>query len=154
MIKEVTKTFETAAKTVEKGEKTIGKFSKEARQLKHLQKIGAVPVKEFEALKADVKAQRCGFIAIAAIEGIRMVKGKIDSKKNPAPKPLSEEDVKAIASSMLSEKSLSEDDVKAIASSLLAEMNAIAYSEEENDEETTDDQEPVAALDDTEEENG
>ena len=136
MIKEFTKTFETAAKTVEKGEKTIGKFSKEARQLKHLQKIGAVPVKEFEALKADVKAQRCGFIAIAAIEGIRMVKDKIDSKKNPAPKPLSE------------------DDVKAIASSLLAEMNAIAYSEEENDEETTDDQEPVAALDDTEEENG
>ena len=136
MIKEFTKTFETAAKTVEKGEKTIGKFSKEARQLKHLQKIGAVPVKEFEALKADVSAQRCGFIAIAAIEGIRMIKGKIDSKKNPAPKPLSEEDVKAIASS------------------LLAEMNAIAYSEEENDEETTDDQEPVAALDDTEEENG
>ena len=136
MIKEFTKTFETAAKTVEKGEKTIGKFSKEARQLKHLQKIGAVPVKEFEALKADVKAQRCGFIAIAAIEGIRMVKGKIDSKKNPAPKPLSE------------------DDVKAIASSLLSEMNAIAYSEEESDEETTDDQEPVAALDDTEEENG
>ena len=136
MIKEFTKTFETAAKTVEKGEKTIGKFSKEARQLKHLQKIGAVPVKEFEALKADVSAQRCGFIAIAAIEGIRMVKGKIDSKKNPAPKPLSE------------------DDVKAIASSLLSEMNAIAYSEEENDEETTDDQEPVAAPDDTEEENG
>ena len=136
MIKEFTKTFETAAKTVEKGEKTIGKFSKEARQLKHLQKIGAVPVKEFEALKADVKAQRCGFIAIAAIEGIRMVKGKIDSKKNPAPKPLSE------------------DDVKAIASSLLSEMNAIAYSEEESDEETTDDQEPVAAPDDTEEENG
>ena len=136
MIKEFTKTFETAAKTVEKGEKTIGKFSKEARQLKHLQKIGAVPVKEFEALKADVKAQRCGFIAIAAIEGIRMVKGKIDSKKNPAPKPLSE------------------DDVKAIASSLLSEMNAIAYSEEESDEETTDDQEPVATLDDTEEENG
>ena len=154
MIKEFTKTFETAAKTVEKGEKTIGKFSKEARQLKHLQKIGAVPVKEFEALKADVKAQRCGFIAIAAIEGIRMVKGKIDSKKNPAPKPLSEEDVKAIASSMLSEKSLSEDDVKAIASSLLAEMNAIAYSEEESDEETAVDQEPVVALDDTEEENG
>ena len=136
MIKEFTKTFETAAKTVEKGEKTIGKFSKEARQLKHLQKIGAVPVKEFEALKADVKAQRCGFIAIAAIEGIRMVKGKIDSKKNPAPKPLSE------------------DDVKAIASSLLSEMNAIAYSEEESDEETAVDQEPVVALDDTEEENG
>ena len=136
MIKEFTKTFETAAKTVEKGEKTIGKFSKEARQLKHLQKIGAVPVKEFEALKADVKAQRCGFIAIAAIEGIRMVKDKIDSKKNPAPKPLSE------------------DDVKAIASSLLSEMNAIAYSEEESDEETAVDQEPVAALDDTEEENG
>ena len=136
MIKEFTKTFETAAKTVEKGEKTIGKFSKEARQLKHLQKIGAVPVKEFEALKADVKAQRCGFIAIAAIEGIRMVKGKIDSKKNPAPKPLSE------------------DDVKAIASSLLAEMNAIAYSEEESDEETAVDQEPVTTLDDTEEENG
>ena len=136
MIKEFTKTFETAAKTVEKGEKTIGKFSKEARQLKHLQKIGAVPVKEFESLKADVKAQRCGFIAIAAIEGIRMVKGKIDSKKNPAPKPLSE------------------DDVKAIASSLLSEMNAIAYSEEESDEETAVDQEPVATLDDTEEENG
>ena len=136
MIKEFTKTFETAAKTVEKGEKTIGKFSKEARQLKHLQKIGAVPVKEFEALKADVKAQRCGFIAIAAIEGIRMVKGKIDSKKNPAPKPLSE------------------DDVKAIASSLLSEMNAIAYSEEESDEETVVDQEPVTTLDDTEEENG
>ena len=136
MIKEFTKTFETAAKTVEKGEKTIGKFSKEARQLKHLQKIGAVPVKEFEALKADVKAQCCGFIAIAAIEGIRMVKGKIDSKKNPAPKPLSE------------------DDVKAIASSLLSEMNAIAYSEEESDEETAVDQEPVTALDDTEEENG
>ena len=131
MIKEFTKTFETAAKTVEKGEKTIGKFSKEARQLKHLQKIGAVPVKEFEALKADVKAQRCGFIAIAAIEGIRMVKGKIDSKKNPAPKPLSE------------------DDVKAIASSLLSEMNAIAYSEEESDEETAVDQDPVVALDDT-----
>ena len=136
MIKEFTKTFETATKTVEKGEKTIGKFSKEARQLKHLQKIGAVPVKEFEALKADVKAQRCGFIAIAAIEGIRMVKGKIDSKKNPAPKPLSE------------------DDVKAIASSLLSEMNAIAYSEEESDEETAVDQEPVTTLDDTEEENG
>ena len=136
MIKEFTKTFETAAKTVEKGEKTIGKFSKEARQLKHLQKIGAVPVKEFEALKADVKAQRCGFIAIAAIEGIRMVKDKIDSKKNPAPKPLSE------------------DDVKAIASSLLSEMNAIAYSEEESDEETAVDQEPVTTLDDTEEENG
>lgn len=136
MIKEFTKTFETAAKTVEKGEKTIGKFSKEARQLKHLQKIGAVPVKEFEALKADVKAQRCGFIAIAAIEGIRMVKGKIDSKKNPAPKPLSE------------------DDVKAIASSLLSEMNAIAYSEEESDEETAVDQGPVTTLDDTEEENG
>ena len=136
MIKEFTKTFETAAKTVEKGEKTIGKFSKEERQLKHLQKIGAVPVKEFEALKADVKAQRCGFIAIAAIEGIRMVKGKIDSKKNPAPKPLSE------------------DDVKAIASSLLSEMNAIAYSEEESDEETAVDQEPVTTLDDTEEENG
>lgn len=136
MIKEFTKTFETATKTVEKGEKTIGKFSKEARQLKHLQKIGAVPVKEFEALKADVKAQRCGFIAIAAIEGIRMVKGKIDSKKNPAPKPLSE------------------DDVKAIASSLLSEMNAIAYSEEENDEETVVDQGPVTTLDDTEEENG
>ena len=136
MIKEFTKTFETAAKTVEKGEKTIGKFSKEARQLKHLQKIGAVPVKEFEALKADVKAQRCGFIAIAAIEGIRMVKGKIDSKKNPAQKPLSE------------------DDVKAIASSLLSEMNAIAYSEEESDEETAVDQGPVTTLDDTEEENG
>ena len=136
MIKEFTKTFETAAKTVEKGEKNIGKFSKEARQLKHLQKIGAVPVKEFEALKADVKAQRCGFIAIAAIEGIRIVKGKIDSKKNPAPKPLSE------------------DDVKAIASSLLSEMNAIAYSEEESDEETAVDQEPVTTLDDTEEENG
>lgn len=136
MIKEFTKTFETAAKTVEKGEKIIGKFTKEARQLKHLQKIGAVPVKEFEALKADVKAQRCGFIAIAAIEGIRMVKGKIDSKKNPAPKPLSE------------------DDVKAIASSLLSEMNAIAYSEEESDEETAVDQEPVTTLDDTEEENG
>ena len=136
MIKEFTKTFETAAKTVEKGEKTIGKFSKEARQLKHLQKIGAVPVKEFEALKADVSAQRCGFIAIAAIEGIRMIKGKIDSKKNPAPKPLSEEDVKAIASSLLSE------------------MNAIAYSEEESDEETAVDQGPVTTLDDTEEENG
>ena len=136
MIKEFTKTFETAAKTVEKGEKTIGKFSKEARELKHLQKIGAVPVKEFEALKADVKGKRCGFIAIAAIEGIRMVKGKIDSKKNPAPKPLSE------------------DDVKAIASSLLSEMNAIAYSEEESDEETAVDQEPVTTLDDTEEENG
>ena len=87
-------------------------------------------------MKADVKAQRCGFIAIAAIEGIRMVKGKIDSKKNPAPKPLSE------------------DDVKAIASSLLSEMNAIAYSEEESDEETAVDQEPVTTLDDTEEENG
>ena len=136
MIKEFTKTFETAAKTVDKGEKTIGKFSKEARQLKHLQKIGAVPVKEFEALKADVKAQRCGFIAIAAIEGIRMVKCKIDSKKNPAPKPLSE------------------DDVKAIASSLLSEMNAIAYSEEESDEETAVEQGPVTTLDDTEEENG
>ena len=136
MIKEFTKTFETAAKTVEKGEKTIVKFSEEARQLKQLQKIGSVPVKEFEALKADVKAQRCGFIAIAAIEGIRMVKGKIDSKKNPAPKPLSE------------------DDVKAIASSLLSEMNAIAYSEEESDEETAVDQEPVTTLDDTEEENG
>lgn len=139
MIKEFTKTVETAAKTVEKGEKAIGKFSKEARQIKHLQKIGAVPVKEFEALKSDVKAQRCGFIAIAAIEGFRMVKDKINSKNT-------------VQVPVVTEKELSKNEVDAIAEALFNKMNIMAdeagYDPENQGE--ADDQEP----EDTEEENG
>ena len=49
---------------------------KEARKLKKLKKIGAVSIKDFEALKKDVTLQRYGFIAIAGIEVIRLAMPK------------------------------------------------------------------------------
>ena len=53
--------------------KEAGPLSKEARQLRKLEKLGAVPVRDFENLQKAVKAQKIGFLAIAAVEGARII---------------------------------------------------------------------------------
>lgn len=63
---------------------------KEARKLKKLEKLGAVSVKDFEALKQDVTLQRYGFLALAGIEIIRLAMPKKKSS-------LSQQDIDAIA---------------------------------------------------------
>ena len=53
--------------------KEAGPLSKEARQLRKLERLGAVPVRDFENLQKAVKAQKIGFLAIAAVEGARII---------------------------------------------------------------------------------
>lgn len=66
---------------------------KEARKVKKIQKLGAVSIKDFEALKQDVTLQRYGFIAIAGIEVIRLAM--------PKKKTLTQEDVDNIANKVV-----------------------------------------------------
>ena len=65
---------------------------KEARNLKKIAKLGAVPMKDFEALKQDVQLQRVGFLALAGIEVIRLAKPK---------KGISKKDIDNIAEAVL-----------------------------------------------------
>lgn len=65
---------------------------KEARNLKKIAKLGAVPMKDFEALKQDVQMQRIGFLALAGIEVIRLAKPK---------KGISNKDIDKIAEAVL-----------------------------------------------------
>ena len=63
---------------------------REAKRIKKIEKIGAVSMKEFESLQQDVKLQRYGFLAIAALEAVRLA--------IPKKKGLSQADIDAIAS--------------------------------------------------------
>ena len=63
---------------------------REAKRIKKIEKIGAVSMKEFESLQQDVKLQRYGFFAIAALEAVRLA--------IPKKKGLSQADIDAIAS--------------------------------------------------------
>lgn len=65
---------------------------KAARNLKKLEKLGGVPMKDFEALKQDVQLQRVGFLALAGIEVIRLAKPK---------KGISKKDIDNIAEAVL-----------------------------------------------------
>ena len=65
---------------------------KEARNLKKIAKLGAVPMKDFKALKQDVQMQRIGFLALAGIEVIRLAKPK---------KGISKKDIDNIAEAVL-----------------------------------------------------
>lgn len=117
MIKELaTKTTEIV--TSEEVKK-MGKFSKEARQMRKLQKLGAVSLKDFESLKSNVEIQKYGFAAIAAIEGIRLVKSL--TKK---PVECEAETIQPIQYSM------SEKDIDAVAAALLDKMNIIVDNAE------------------------
>ena len=75
--------------------KEAGPLSKEARQLRKLERLGAVPVRDFENLQKAVKAQKIGFLAIAAVEGARIISER--HKKVV----LSEEDTKEIADTVV-----------------------------------------------------
>ena len=63
---------------------------REAKRIKKIEKLGAVSMKEFESLQQDVKLQRYGFLAIAALEAVRLA--------IPKKKGLSQADIDAIAS--------------------------------------------------------
>ena len=65
---------------------------REARNLKKIAKLGAVPMKDFEALKQDVQLQRVGFLALAGLEIIRIAKPK---------KGLKDKDVDRIAEAVM-----------------------------------------------------
>lgn len=84
-------TVKTASEVAE----AAGPLSKEARQLRKLEKLGAVPVRDFENLQKSVKAQKIGFLAIAAVEGARIISER--HKKVV----LSEEDTKEIADTVV-----------------------------------------------------
>ena len=62
---------------------------REAKRIKKIEKLGAVSMKEFESLQQDVKLQRYGFLAIAALEAVRLA--------IPKKKRLSQEDIDLIA---------------------------------------------------------
>ena len=68
---------------------------REARNLKKIAKLGAVPMKDFEALKQDVQLQRVGFLALAGIEVIRLAKPK---------KGISKKDIDKIADGLKKKK--------------------------------------------------
>ena len=65
---------------------------REARNLKKIAKLGAVPMKDVEALKQDVQLQRGGFLALAGLEIIRIAKPK---------KGLKDKDVDRIAEAVM-----------------------------------------------------
>ena len=65
---------------------------KAARNLKKLEKLGGVPMKDFETLKQDVQLQRIGFLALAGLEIIRIAKPK---------KGLKDKDVDRIAEAVM-----------------------------------------------------
>lgn len=113
MIKELAK--KTTEIVTSEEVKKMGKFSKEARQMRKLQKLGAVSLKDFESLKSNVEIQKYGFAAIAAIEGIRLVKGLT---KKPV------EDTKAETLHPI-HYSMSEEEIDAVATALLDKMNII-----------------------------
>ena len=74
MLEKITKVvLKDAMKSAADVAKEAGPFSKEARQLRKLEKLGAVPVRDFENLQKAVKAQKIGFLAIAAVEGARII---------------------------------------------------------------------------------
>ena len=74
MLEKITKVvLNDAMKSAADVAKEAGPLSKEARQLRKLEKLGAVPVRDFENLQKAVKAQKIGFLAIAAVEGARII---------------------------------------------------------------------------------
>ena len=74
MLEKITKVvLKDAMKSASDVAKEAGPLSKEARQLRKLEKLGAVPVRDFENLQKAVKAQKIGFLAIAAVEGARII---------------------------------------------------------------------------------
>ena len=74
MLEKITKgVLKDAMKSAADVAKEAGPLSKEARQLRKLEKLGAVPVRDFENLQKAVKAQKIGFLAIAAVEGARII---------------------------------------------------------------------------------
>ena len=110
-------TFKTAADVA----KEAGPLSKEARQLRKLERLGAVPVRDFENLQKAVKAQKIGFLAIAAVEGARII---------------SERHKKVV---------LSEEDTKEIADTVVESVlgHFMASTTQQDEAETVDDQQPV-----------
>ena len=74
MLEKITKVvLKDAMKSAADVAKEAGPLSKEARQLRKLERLGAVPVRDFENLQKAVKAQKIGFLAIAAVEGARII---------------------------------------------------------------------------------
>ena len=74
MLEKITKVvLNDAMKSAADVAKEAGPLSKEARQLRKLERLGAVPVRDFENLQKAVKAQKIGFLAIAAVEGARII---------------------------------------------------------------------------------
>lgn len=96
MLEKITKVvLKDAMKSAADVAKEAGPLSKEARQLRKLERLGAVPVRDFENLQKAVKAQKIGFLAIAAVEGARIISER--HKKVV----LSEEDTKDIADTVV-----------------------------------------------------
>lgn len=96
MLEKITKVvLKDAMKSAADVAKEAGPLSKEARQLRKLERLGAVPVRDFENLQKAVKAQKIGFLAIAAVEGARIISER--HKKVV----LSEEDTKEIADTVV-----------------------------------------------------
>lgn len=122
MLEKITKTIlKDTMKSAADVAKEAAPLSKEARQLRKLEKLGAVPVRDFENLQKAVKAQKIGFLAIAAVEGARIISER--HKKVV----LSDEDTKEIADSVVE--------------SVLGHFMASATQQDEA--ETVDDQQPV-----------
>lgn len=96
MLEKITKVvLKDAMKSAADVAKEAGPLSKEVRQLRKLERLGAVPVRDFENLQKAVKAQKIGFLAIAAVEGVRIISER--HKKVV----LSEEDTKDIADTVV-----------------------------------------------------
>lgn len=122
MLEKITKVvlgngLKTAAEVAEEA----GPLSKEARQLRKLEKLGAVPVRDFENLQRAVKAQKIGFLAIAAVEGVRI---------------LSERHKKVV---------LSDEDTKEIADNVVESVlgHFMSSATQQDEAERVDDQQPV-----------
>lgn len=124
MLEKITKVvLKDAMKSSADVAKEAGPLSKEARQLRKLEKLGAVPVRDFENLQKAVKAQKIGFLAIAAVEGARIISER--HKKVV----LSDEDINEIADT--------------IAGSVLGSFTAATNKTTQDEAETVDDQQPV-----------
>lgn len=79
MINEIAKMAKPT--TAEEAAKAAGKFSKEARQFRKIQKLGAVSARDFENLSKTVQLQKYGFLAIGGIEVFRIITEGRNNKK-------------------------------------------------------------------------
>lgn len=74
---------------------------REAHNLKKIARLGAVPMADFEALKKDVQIQRVGFLALAGLQVIQIVKPKKAIKAE-----ISEDDIDKIAGAIYGFKTM------------------------------------------------